>query len=90
MVLSIYLWNLSFNFTAWWSDSGSSSQSSGGITPVHSARECGTGWLDVGYKCGQGEGDCDWDSDCLPGLVCDFDAWFDEDDCVAGKNKDDQ
>ena len=50
------------------------------------ARSCGTGWFDVGYLCGQGEGDCDWDSDCLPGLVCDYDMWLGEDDCVAGKN----
>ena len=49
------------------------------------ARSCGTGWFDVGYLCGQGEGDCDWDSDCLPGLVCDYDMWLGEDDCVAGR-----
>ena len=23
-----------------------------------------------GYQCGEGEGDCDYDSDCKPGLVC--------------------
>ena len=23
-----------------------------------------------GYKCGEGEGDCDKDSDCKTGLVC--------------------
>ena len=23
-----------------------------------------------GYKCGEGEGDCDSDNDCQPGLIC--------------------
>ena len=40
---------------------------------------------DCDGSCGQGEGDCDWDSDCLPGLVCDFDWFWGEDFCVAGK-----
>ena len=31
-----------------------------------------------------GEGDCDWDSDCLPGLDCDSDWWWNDDYCVAG------
>merc|ERR1712179_796017 len=35
-------------------------------------------------QCGQGEGDCDKDSNCLPGLKCDFDGWFGTDYCVAG------
>ena len=35
-------------------------------------------------QCGQGEGDCDEDSNCLPGLKCDFDGWFGTDYCVAG------
>ena len=35
--------------------------------------------------CGQGEGDCDWDSDCLPGLKCKFDWWVGEDWCIPGK-----
>jgi len=34
--------------------------------------------------CGQGEGDCDRDSDCLPGLKCDFDWWWGDDFCEAG------
>ena len=35
--------------------------------------------------CRQGEGDCDRDEDCLPGLVCNFDWWFGTDTCQAGK-----
>ena len=35
--------------------------------------------------CGQGEGDCDWDDDCLPGLKCKYDWWWGEDYCVAGQ-----
>ena len=35
-------------------------------------------------SCGQGEGDCDRDSDCLDGLVCDFDWWWGDDYCKAG------
>ena len=31
-----------------------------------------------------GEGDCDWDSDCLYGLDCDSDWWWNTDYCVAG------
>jgi len=34
--------------------------------------------------CQQGEGDCDWDSECLPGLKCKFDWWFGTDVCTAG------
>jgi len=37
-------------------------------------------------SCGQGEGDCDRDSDCLEGLVCDFDWWWGDDYCKAGPN----
>lgn len=37
-------------------------------------------------QCGQGEGDCDWHSDCLPGLECDFDWWWGDDFCKAGPN----
>ena len=37
-------------------------------------------------QCGQGEGDCDRDSDCLPGLWCEFDGFpgFGDDWCRAG------
>ena len=35
--------------------------------------------------CVQGEGDCDRDSDCLPGLKCEFDWWWGTDICHAGK-----
>ena len=35
-------------------------------------------------QCGQGEGDCDKDKDCLPGLICDYDWWFNKDYCKAG------
>ena len=38
-------------------------------------------------QCGQGEGDCDHDWDCLPGLICDYDWWFDKDYCKAGTFK---
>merc|ERR1719400_2283299 len=37
-------------------------------------------------SCGQGEGDCDRDRDCLEGLVCDFDWWWGDDYCKAGPN----
>ena len=37
-------------------------------------------------QCGQGEGDCDNDRDCLPGLVCDYDWWFNKDYCKAGSS----
>ena len=36
------------------------------------------------YLCGQGEGDCDNDNECLPGLKCDFDGWWGRDYCKAG------
>ena len=36
-------------------------------------------------SCGQGEGDCDWNSDCLPGLICDWDWWWGTDYCEPGK-----
>ena len=35
-------------------------------------------------SCGQGEGDCDWNSDCLPGLICKWDWWWGTDYCEAG------
>jgi len=35
-------------------------------------------------SCGQGEGDCDWNSDCLPGLICDWDWWWGTDYCEPG------
>jgi len=35
-------------------------------------------------SCGQGEGDCDWNSDCLPGLICEWDWWWGTDYCEAG------
>ena len=35
-------------------------------------------------KCGQGEGDCDNNSDCVDGLWCDYDGWWDTDYCKAG------
>ena len=44
------------------------------------------GERDCKGDCGQGEGDCDWDDDCLPGLKCKFDWWWGEDWCVAGKH----
>lgn len=48
-----------------------------GLSSSVSARDCdGT--------CGQGEGDCDRDSDCLPGLICNFDWWWGDDFCEAG------
>ena len=40
---------------------------------------------DCDGDCGLGEGDCDWDRDCLPGLVCDFDWFWGDDFCAAGK-----
>ena len=36
-------------------------------------------------SCGQGEGDCDWNSDCLPGLICEWDWWLGTDYCEAGR-----
>ena len=39
---------------------------------------------DCDGTCGQGEGDCDRDSDCLPGLVCKFEWSFGADVCRAG------
>ena len=36
-------------------------------------------------QCKQGEGDCDKDRDCFPGLICDYDSWFAKDYCKAGK-----
>ena len=35
--------------------------------------------------CEQGEGDCDRDEDCIPGLICNYDWWFGTDLCQAGK-----
>ena len=35
-------------------------------------------------QCGQAEGDCDWDSDCLPGLICESGGWLATDYCKAG------
>merc|ERR1711944_370378 len=35
-------------------------------------------------KCGQGEGDCDNNSDCVDGPWCDYDGWWDTDYCKAG------
>ena len=43
------------------------------------------GERDCKGDCKQGEGDCDWDDDCLPGLKCKFDWWWGEDYCVAGQ-----
>jgi len=43
----------------------------------------GSKWCCKG-QCGQGEGDCDHDKDCLPGLKCDYDNWFGTDFCKAG------
>ena len=37
-------------------------------------------------KCGQGEGDCDNNSDCVDGLWCDYDGWWDTDYCKAGRS----
>merc|ERR1712002_1094221 len=53
-----------------------------GIQDVY-GRCTGDKWCCKG-QCGQGEGDCDEDSNCLPGLKCDFDGWFGTDYCVAG------
>merc|ERR1711962_840414 len=46
---------------------------------------CGAKW----HKCGEGEGDCDYDTDCQNGLTCGLDNCvgdsFDEtDDCCEG------
>ena len=35
-------------------------------------------------SCGQGEGDCDNDGECLDGLWCEFDWWWGDDYCRAG------
>ena len=35
--------------------------------------------------CGQGEGDCDNDGECLDGLFCEFDGWWGDDFCRAGR-----
>merc|ERR1712154_604299 len=34
--------------------------------------------------CRQGEGDCDSNSECIDGLVCEFDGWWGTDYCRAG------
>jgi len=34
--------------------------------------------------CTQGQHDCDRDSDCVDGLVCEFDGWWGDDYCRAG------
>ena len=50
--------------------------------------KCNGGWSDRDCchgQCGQGEGDCDRDSDCLSGLICDFDWWWGDDWCAAGR-----
>lgn len=44
------------------------------------------GDTDCNGFCGQGEGDCDRDSDCYDGLVCHFDGWWGTDYCQAGPN----
>ena len=46
-----------------------------------------------GYKCGYGEGDCDYDSDCSGSLACgnnncqrlhdDYSTWDSSDDCCV-------
>merc|ERR1719412_380905 len=41
-------------------------------------------YADCDGSCGQGEGDCDWNSDCLPGLICEWDWWWGTDYCEAG------
>ena len=38
-------------------------------------------------NCGQGEGDCDNDGECLDGLFCEFDGWWGDDFCRAGRMK---
>ena len=53
--------------------------------PIVDRAENLPGERDCDGDCGQGEGDCDWDSDCLPGLKCKFDWWVGEDWCIAGK-----
>ena len=45
----------------------------------------GSKWCCNG-QCGQGEGDCDNDSGCQPGLKCDYDWWFGTDYCIAGND----
>ena len=35
-------------------------------------------------QCEIGEGDCDWNSDCLDGLKCDYDWFWGQDHCIAG------
>lgn len=35
-------------------------------------------------SCGQGQGDCDNDGECLDGLWCEFDGWWGDDYCRAG------
>jgi len=55
------------------------------ILAVHDVygRCSGDKWCCTG-QCGQGEGDCDEHSNCLPGLICDYDGWFGTDYCKAG------
>ena len=36
-------------------------------------------------NCDINYGDCDSDNDCLSGLVCEFDGWWGNDFCRAGK-----
>ena len=38
-------------------------------------------------NCGQGEGDCDNNEECQDGLWCEFDYWWGDDYCRAGKMK---
>ena len=52
---------------------------------IFQGRCSGDKWCCTG-QCGQGEGDCDEHSNCLPGLICDYDGWFGTDYCKAGKN----
>ena len=40
--------------------------------------------IECNGSCGQGQGDCDWNSDCLPGLICEWDWWWGTDYCEAG------
>merc|ERR1711963_717891 len=56
------------------------------VNSVHG--KCDGGYWCCGgdYLCGQGEGDCDNDNECLPGLKCDFDGWWGRDYCKAGPN----
>ena len=53
------------------------------INTLFVAKCTGSKWCCKG-QCEQGEGDCDYDSNCLPGLVCDYDNWFGTDYCKAG------